>query len=82
MRNFNLFDAREMFEKVAAKNIPSIAIWGDNDGIVSYKGAETFSDIFHEGKVITIEGGTHDITYRQPSEVLEAIKNFLEAQKS
>ena len=39
MRNFNLFDAREMFEKVAAKNIPSIAIWGDNDGIVSYKGA-------------------------------------------
>ena len=82
MRNFNLFDAREMFEKVAAKNIPSIAIWGDNDGIVSYKGAETYSEIFQEGKVITIEAGTHDITYRQPSDVLEAIKIFLASQIS
>ena len=82
MRNFNLFDAREMFEKVAAKNIPSIAIWGDNDGIVSYKGAETYSEIFQEGKVITIEDGTHDITYRQPSDVLEAIKIFLASQIS
>ena len=82
MRNFNLFDAREMFEKVAAKNIPSIAIWGYNDGIGSYKGAETYSEIFHEGKVITIEDGTHDITYRQPSDVLEAIKIFLDSQIS
>ena len=82
MRNFNLFDAREMFEEVAAKNIPSIAIWGDNDGIVSYKGAKTYSEIFHDGRVITIEDGTHDITYRQPSDVLEAIKNFLASQIS
>ena len=82
MRNFNLFDAREMFEKVAAKNIPSIAIWGDNDGVVSFKGAETYSEIFQEGKVITIEGGTHDITYRQPSDVLGAIKIFLDPQIS
>ena len=82
MRNFNLFDAREMFEKVAAKNIPSIAIWGDNDGIVSYRGAETYAEIFQEGKVITIEDGTHDITYRQPSDVLEAIKIFLASQIS
>ena len=81
MRNFNLFDARDMFKKVAEKNIPSIAIWGDNDGIVSYKGAETYSVIFHEGKLITIKDGTHDITYRQPSEVLEAIKTFLAFQK-
>ena len=80
MRNFNLFDAREMFEKVATKNIPSIAIWGDNDGVVSYRGAETYSEIFHEGKVITIESGTHDITYRQPSDVLEAINIFLDSQ--
>ena len=77
MRNFNLFDAREMFEKVATKNIPSIAIWGDNDGVVSYKGAETYSEIFHEGKVITIKDGTHDITYRQPSQILKALKDFL-----
>ena len=82
MRNFNLFDAREMFEKVAAKNIPSLAIWGDNDGVVSYKGANTYSEIFRDGKVITIKDGTHDITYRQPSQVLDAIKIFLDSQKS
>ncbi len=81
MRNFNLLDARDMFKKVAAKNIPSIAVWGDNDGVVSYRGAETYSEIFHEGKVITIKDGTHDITYRQPSEVLDAIKTFLTFQK-
>ena len=82
MRNFNLFDAREMFEKVASKNIPSIAIWGDNDGIVPYKGAKTYSEIFRDGKVVTIEDGTHDITYRQPSDVLGAIKIFLDSQIS
>ena len=82
MRNFNLFDAREMFEKVAAKNIPSIAIWGDNDGVVSYRGADTYSEIFQDGKVITIKDGTHDITYRQPSDVLNAIENFLDTQKN
>ncbi len=81
MRNFNLFDARDMFKKVAAKNIPSIAVWGDNDGVVSYKGAKTFSEIFQDGKVVTIKDGTHDITYRQPSEVLDAIKTFLTFQK-
>ena len=81
MRNFNLFDARDMFKKVAAKDIPSIAVWGDNDGVVSYKGAETYSEIFHEGKVVTIKDGTHDIAYRQPSEVLDAIKTFLTFQK-
>jgi hypothetical protein len=31
---------------------------------------------------VTIEDGTHDITYRQPSGVLEAIKIFLDPQKS
>ena len=82
MRNFNLFDAREMFEKVAAKNIPSMAIWGDNDGVVSYRGADTYSEIFQDGKVITIKDGTHDITYRQPSDVLNAIENFLDTQKN
>ena len=70
------------FMKIPGVIIPSIAIWGDNDGIVSYKGAETYSEIFHEGKVITIEDGTHDITYRQPSDVLEAIKIFLASQIS
>ena len=62
MRNFNLFDAREMFEKVAAKNIPSIA---------KRKTMELFlirdkltQKSFKKDKVITIEGGTHDITYR------------------
>ena len=66
----------ERCSKRLQKNIPSIAIWGDNDGIVSYKGAETYSEIFHEGKVITIENGTHDITYRQPSQILKALKLF------
>ena len=67
----------EDVRKGCNKNIPSIAIWGDNDGIVSYKGAETYSEIFHEGKVITIENGTHVITYRQPSQILKALKNYL-----
>ncbi len=81
MRNFNLFDAREMFKKVAAKNILSMAVWGDNDGIVPYKGADTYLEIFQDGKVMTIKDGTHDITYRQPSDVLNAIENFLDTQK-
>ena len=44
--------------------------------------SKTYFEIFQEGKVITIEEGTHDITYRQPSDVLEAIKIFLASQIS
>jgi len=67
-------------KRLRQKIYPQLPIWGDNDGVVSYRGAETYSEIFHEGKVITIESGTHDITYRQPSDVLEAINIFLDSQ--
>ena len=77
IRNFNLFDVRQMYESLNAKDIQMLALWGSNDGVVPFKGSEEFSRIFPHGKLISIEEGTHDIPYRQPSQVSAEILKFL-----
>tara|TARA_Y100001970_G_C14259557_1_gene878696 strand:+ start:3432 stop:4388 length:957 start_codon:yes stop_codon:yes gene_type:complete len=77
VRNFNLFDVRAMYKELTKKDIPVLAVWGKKDGIVPYHGSKEFKSIFSEGKLVTIEEGTHDITYRQPSQVGEGILNFI-----
>ena len=35
--------------------------------------------IFPNGRLITLEDGTHDITYRQPTQVGKAIIDFIDS---
>ena len=77
VRNFNLFDVREMYTSLGEKNIPSLAIWGTKDGVVPYDGSNQLIKCIPHCKLVTIEGGTHDITYRQPTDVGDALINFL-----
>ena len=81
VRNFNLFDAREMYRSLNNKNVPISAIWGTLDGVVPYSGSEEFKDIFPNGRLITIEEGTHDVTYRQPTQVGRAIIDFIDSHQ-
>jgi pimeloyl-ACP methyl ester carboxylesterase len=81
VRNFNLFDAREMYRSLNNKNVPISAIWGTLDGVVPYSGSEEFKQIFPNGRLITIEEGTHDITYRQPTQVGRAIIDFIDSHQ-
>ena len=77
VRNFNLFDVKDMYSKLARKGIPCLAIWGTDDGVVPYSGSQELKKCMPECKLVTIEKGTHDITYRQPSEVGGALIEFI-----
>ena len=79
IRNFNLFDVRNMYESLSSKGIPMLALWGDDDGVVPYSGSSEFDRIFPLGKMIKIEGGTHDITYRQPSVIGGEVIQFIDS---
>ena len=77
VRNFNLFDVRSMYESLTQKNISILTLWGKKDGVVPFSGSEEFERIFSEGKLVSLEEGTHDITYRQPTIVSEEIISFI-----
>ena len=78
VRNFNLFDVRNMYESLNSKKVPILALWGKKDGVVSFSGSEEFIRIFKEGKRISLEEGTHDITYRQPTIIGNEILEFID----
>ena len=79
IRNFNLFDVRNMYENLSSKEIPILTLWGNKDGVVPFKGSTEFSRIFPTGRMIRIDDGTHDITYRQPSLIGKEIILFLDS---
>ena len=82
LRNFNLFSVLEMYSSIGQTQKPVLAIWGKLDGVVPFSGSEILKQAIPRAELVVIEEGTHDITYRQPSQVSKAIVNFLLKQKS
>ena len=82
IRNFNLFSVLEMYSSIGESQKPVLAIWGKLDGVVPFSGSERLKQIIPHAELVSIEEGTHDITYRQPSQVSKAIASFLLKQKS
>ena len=78
MRNFNLFDVRDMYENLNKKDIPMLALWGKKDGVVPFSGSKEYQRIFIKGKLVVLEEGTHDITYRQPTIIGKEIIDFID----
>jgi hypothetical protein len=54
-------------------------LWGKKDGVVPYSGSKEYKSIFSEGNFISLEKGTHDITYRQPTIVGKEIIKFIDS---
>jgi pimeloyl-ACP methyl ester carboxylesterase len=79
IRHFNLYDVREMYLSLSNKKIPILALWGKKDGVVPYSGSKEYKSIFSEGNFISLEEGTHDITYRQPTIVGKEIIKFIDS---
>ena len=73
------YDVRKMYESLNTKEVPILALWGKKDGVVPYAGSMEFERIFPNGKLVSSEDGTHDITYRQPSLVGNEIMKFLDS---
>ena len=81
IRNFNLFSVLEMYSSIGETQKPVLAIWGKLDGVVPFSGSEKLKQAIPQAELVVIEEGTHDITYRQPSQVSKAIVRFLLKQK-
>ena len=77
VRHFNLLDCRRMYKNVGNLNIPTFVVWGKVDGVVPYSSSINMKECIPHSELLTIEEGTHDITYRQPTEVGTAINKFL-----
>jgi len=77
VRNFQMFNAEDMYSKIGDQGVPALAIWGKKDGVVPYEGSVLLKQCIPQVKLITIDEGTHDITYRQPTQVSDALKDFL-----
>lgn len=80
VRHFNLFNAEEVFLEVGKLNIPTLTIWGTEDGVVPFAGSEGLMKSIPHSQLIIIEGGKHDITYAEPTKVGSAIRDFLNQQ--
>ena len=66
-----------MYKNVGSLNIPTFVVWGKDDGVVPYSASKNLKECIPHSKLLTIEEGTHDITYRQPTEVGDSINSFL-----
>ena len=77
VRHFNLLDCRRMYKDLGNLNIPTFVAWGKVDGVVPYSSSKNLKECIPHSELLTLEDGTHDITYRQPTEVGNAINNFL-----
>ena len=80
VRHFNLFNAEEVFLEVGQLNIPTLTIWGTEDGVVPFAGSEGLMKSIPHSQLIIIERGKHDITYAEPTKVGSAIRDFLNQQ--
>tara|TARA_B100000965_G_scaffold326278_1_gene288766 strand:- start:313 stop:1269 length:957 start_codon:yes stop_codon:yes gene_type:complete len=77
VRHFNLMDCRRMYKNVGNLDIPTFVVWGKKDGVVPHSSSENLKECIPHSELLTIEEGTHDITYRQPTEVGNSINSFL-----
>jgi len=77
VRDFNLFNTQEMYKRVGSKSIPTLALWGKDDGVVPFSGSEELLKCIPHANLDIIEEGTHDITYRQPTHVVNSLIKFL-----
>ena len=81
IRNFNMYSTLDMYSRLGKSNIPALVIWGTLDGVVPYSTSDQIREVIPQAELVPIEKGTHDITYRQPSQVGQAISIFLEKNK-
>ena len=76
-RNFNMTDSSEAFKKIGLDRINTQVIWGTHDGVCPISGLEKLKLDIPEIIFKEIKDGTHDITYRQPTEVGKYLSDFI-----
>ena len=70
-------DSSESFIKIGIDGIKTQAIWGNLDGVVPISGIKGLKKDVPQTLFKEIKEGTHDITYRQPTEVGKYLADFI-----
>jgi pimeloyl-ACP methyl ester carboxylesterase len=70
-------DSSDAFKKIGKDKINTQVIWGDLDGVVPISGYEILKNDVPQVHFREIKEGTHDITYRQPTEVAKYLFDFI-----
>ncbi len=76
MRNFPMGGMEEEYQRVGEAKVPVLAIWGDGDAVVPPTNADLIAEVTPQAKFVSIEGGTHAITYSEPEQVSAALVDF------
>ena len=68
-RHFPMSDLADRYRIVGSASLPVTAIWGTDDQIVPFSGAAAMLQDVAQLKLVTLEGGNHNITYARAAEV-------------
>ena len=78
IRNFDMFSTLEMDTRLGERDNPVLVIWGKQDGVVSFSGTENLKKVLPQAELVSIEDGTHDITFRRPTKVGKVLSKFIQ----
>ena len=78
IRNFDMFSTLEMYTRLGERDNPVLVIWGKQDGVVSFSGTENLKKVLPQAELVSIEDGTHDITFRRPTKVGKVLSKFIQ----
>jgi pimeloyl-ACP methyl ester carboxylesterase len=71
-------NASNIYKNIDNFKIKSLVIWGAEDKVVPISGLEELQKDISYIFFKEIKEGTHDITYRQPTQVGSFLKEFIE----
>ncbi|MCX2980451.1 alpha/beta hydrolase [Halieaceae bacterium IMCC14734] len=81
LRHFPMGNLQHRYRLVGESNIPVTAIWGTKDKVVPYAGANAMGSDVPQLQLVTLDGGSHSITYSQPAEVAAELIMALERER-
>ena len=80
VRHFDMFNTEDEYRSINSLNIPVLAVWGTNDQVTPFSGSNRLLEVMPSTELKVIEGGTHNITFVQPTKIGKMIVSFLEGK--
>jgi pimeloyl-ACP methyl ester carboxylesterase len=66
-------------DKFPLIRVPSLVVRGELDTVVPHFWAKELTDLLPDGRLSTIEGGTHGVNYNSPQKFAATIREFLDS---
>ena len=77
LHNFPLYDVGDVYKQLSETQIPILVLWGAEDRVVPYPGAQAIYEQLPNAQLELIKDGHHALQCNSPEIVNEKIKKFL-----